>query len=32
VIHPPANMSTLGFWCLVIAGLLMMLGSVLDGL
>ena len=32
VIHLPSNMATLGFWCLVIAGLLMMLGSVLDGL
>jgi uncharacterized membrane protein YvlD (DUF360 family) len=32
VFHLPSNMGTLGFWCLVIAGLLLMLGSVLDGL
>jgi uncharacterized membrane protein YvlD (DUF360 family) len=32
IIHLPSNMATLGFWCLVVAGLLMMLGSVLDGL
>lgn len=32
IVHLPSNMSTLGFWSLVIAGLLLMLGSVLDGL
>jgi len=34
VIHIPGNSGNLalGFWCLVIAGLLMMLGSVLDAL
>ena len=32
IFHLPSNMSTLGFWSLVVAGLLMMLGSVLDGL
>jgi hypothetical protein len=32
VVHLPSNMSTLGFWCLVVAGLLLMLGCVLDGL
>jgi uncharacterized membrane protein YvlD (DUF360 family) len=32
IIHLPSNMSTLGFWSLVVAGLLLMLGSVLDGL
>jgi hypothetical protein len=32
VIHIPSNLGNAGFWCLVVAGLLMMLGSVLDGL
>jgi hypothetical protein len=32
VFQLPGNMRPLGFWCLVVAGLLMMLGSVLDGL
>jgi hypothetical protein len=32
VMHIPSNLGNLGFWCLVVAGLLMMLGAVLDGL
>jgi hypothetical protein len=32
VLHIPGNLGNLGFWCLVVAGLLMMLGAVLDGL
>lgn len=33
VIHLPSNLpSNLGFWSLVVAGLLLLLGSVLDGL
>jgi hypothetical protein len=32
VIHIPSNLGHLGFWSLVIAGLLLILGSLLDGL
>lgn len=32
VIHIPSNLGNLGFWSLVVAGLLLILGSLLDGI
>jgi len=32
VLHLPTNPSDLGFWSLVVAGLLLILGSLLDGI
>ncbi|MFY9820320.1 MAG: hypothetical protein WAM82_03000 [Thermoanaerobaculia bacterium] len=31
VVHLPSNMGALGFWSLVIAGLLLILGCLVDG-
>jgi amino acid permease len=32
VVHLPGNTGNLGFWSLVVAGLLLILGSLLDGI